>query len=62
MSPQRTDTGDAIRFTLISPNEADANSEPSNVVDGLFAIARALDRLADAVRGRSETDPHRELT
>ncbi len=62
MSLQRTDTADAIRFTLISPNEADSNSEPANVVDGLFAIARALDRLADAVRGRSEPDPHRELT
>ena len=42
MSPQ-TDTGNAIRSTLISPNEADSNSEPANVVDGLFAIARAID-------------------
>ena len=52
----------AIAAGLVSPNEADTNGEPANVVDGLFAIARAIDRLADAVRGRSETDPHRELT
>jgi hypothetical protein len=49
MSPPRTDTGNAIRSTLISPNEADSNGEVANVVDGLFAIARAIHRLADAV-------------
>lgn len=48
MTTQRTDTGNAIRSALISPNEADSNSEPANVVDGLFAIARAIDHLADA--------------
>jgi hypothetical protein len=32
----------AILDTLISPNEADQNLEAANVVDGLFAIARAL--------------------
>jgi hypothetical protein len=48
--------GRALRDTLISPNEADSNLEPANVVDGLFAIARAisdnaraLDRIADAL-------------
>ncbi len=31
---------------FISPNEADRNGEPANVVDGLFAIARSINRLA----------------
>jgi hypothetical protein len=53
MSPQRTDTGEAIRFTLVSPNEGDSNGEAANVVDGLFAIARAIDRLAAATRGEA---------
>lgn len=33
-----------------SPNETDRNGEPANIVDALFAIARALADLADAVR------------
>lgn len=41
----------ALHATLISPNESDSNSEPANVVDGLFAIARAVDRLAYAIEG-----------
>ena len=41
----------AIAAGLISANEADTNGEPANVVDGLFAIARAIDRLAEAVQG-----------
>lgn len=40
---------EAMRDTLISPNEADRNSEPANVVDGLFAIARAVSQLAESV-------------
>lgn len=35
---------------FISPNEMDRNLEPANVVDGLFAIARAIDNLAGAIR------------
>lgn len=42
---------EAITDTLISPNENDRKKEPANVVDGLFAIARAIDRLAAAVEG-----------
>jgi hypothetical protein len=38
----------AIKASLISPNEADSSGEPANIVDGLFAIARAIDRLASA--------------
>jgi hypothetical protein len=45
------DIADAIRETLISPNESDSNLERANVVDGLFAIARAISRLADNVEG-----------
>jgi hypothetical protein len=33
---------DGLRETLISPNEADTNLEPANVVDGLYAIMRAI--------------------
>ena len=39
----------AIRDSCISPNETDSNLEPANVVDGLFSIARAIDRLAAAI-------------
>lgn len=37
-----------------SPNEGDRNGETANMVDGLFAIARALDRVADAIRGAED--------
>ena len=37
---------DAIRDTLISPNEPDVNLEPANVVDGLFFIGRAIKQVA----------------
>jgi hypothetical protein len=39
----------ALKACLISPNEADRNCEPANIVDSLFAIARAVERLASAV-------------
>jgi hypothetical protein len=52
---QKGDPGKAIREALanvfVSPNEGDSNDEPANVVDGLFAIARAIERLADVVQG-----------
>lgn len=38
-----------LERVFVSPNEADRNFEPANVVDGLFAIARAIERLAAAV-------------
>ena len=37
---------DAIRDTLISPNETDVNLESANVVDGLFFIGRAIQQVA----------------
>jgi hypothetical protein len=36
-------TAEAIEKTLVSPHEHDRNLEAANVVDGLFAIARAID-------------------
>lgn len=47
-SAQKT-PAQAIYDTLISPNEADTNLEPANVVDGLFEVARAIQRVADAL-------------
>jgi hypothetical protein len=43
------DTSHAIRATLISEADEDPNGEPANVVDGLFAIARALESVAKAI-------------
>jgi len=42
MADKTIDIGRALEDSLISPNEADSNLEPANVVDGLFAIARAI--------------------
>jgi len=41
--------GKAIVRVLESPNEHDSNLEPANVVDGLYCIARALERIAVAI-------------
>jgi hypothetical protein len=51
---------EAIQATLISPNESDSNWEPANVVDGLYAIARALWGLAEAVREAGLADRRHE--
>lgn len=48
---------EAIRATLISPNETDSNLEPANVVDGLYAIARALNRIAEAIENGPDCSP-----
>jgi hypothetical protein len=34
---------------LWSPNESDSNWETANLVDGLFAISRAIHHLADVL-------------
>lgn len=39
----------ALENCLISPNETDKNGEASNVVDGLYEIARAIRYLADKI-------------
>jgi hypothetical protein len=49
---------DVIWETLRSPNESDSNGEPANVVDGLFAIARAIHHLARATEGVHTPDEH----
>lgn len=46
--------GRALDRNFTSPNEADRNLEPANVVDGLFAIARGLHDVADAIREGKE--------
>lgn len=46
---EESNPAEAIWGTLQSPNERDSQGEDANVVDGLFAIARAIDRLAIAV-------------
>lgn len=50
------DIGTALSDCLMSPNESDRNLEPANVVDGLFAIARAVDRLANAIHKLGTAD------
>lgn len=49
------ETAKALRATLISPNESDSNFEAANVVDGLFAIARALTRIAVALEEKANS-------
>jgi hypothetical protein len=47
----------ALWGTLRSPNEYDSNGEAANVVDGLYAIARAIHHLARAHEGiRTEAE------
>jgi len=59
MIPQTPNLAHAIYEAFISPNEADRNLKRANVVDGLFAVARAIDRLAIAIeqsQGRAGCD------
>jgi hypothetical protein len=51
METEKGKIADALLSVLISPNEEDRNWEPANVVDGLFAIARALDRIGKRLEG-----------
>lgn len=37
---------------FVSPNVADSNLEPANIVDALASLARAMHRLADALDTR----------
>jgi hypothetical protein len=53
-TPPSSSVATALTATLISPNECDSNFEAANVVDGLFAIARALHDVAGAIR---ESEP-----
>jgi hypothetical protein len=38
--------GKAVRDVFISPNECDSNGESANIVDGLYAVARAIRSVA----------------
>jgi len=49
-----------LRDVFISPNECDSNLEAANVVDGLFAIARALNRVAKAIESSAAKPKHSE--
>jgi hypothetical protein len=49
MDKKRNDIAVVLGEVLASPNESDSNGEAANVVDGLFAIARALNRVAAAI-------------
>ncbi|MDP9364208.1 MAG: hypothetical protein M3Q10_08280 [Chloroflexota bacterium] len=46
----KNQVAEALVNTLVSPNESDRNMEAANVVDGLFAVARAIDHLANQVK------------
>jgi len=46
----KSPVADALYGTLISPNESDSNLEQANVVDGLFAVARAIHAVSTAIR------------
>ena len=48
----------AVWGTLQSPNESDSNGEPANVVDGLYAIAKAIHHLARATEGVRTSADH----
>ena len=47
---------DMLEQVLSSPNEADRNGENANVVDGLFAIARAIERLSKAIEAQNDDE------
>ena len=59
MRATKDEIAQAIRSTLISPNEADRNSEAANVVDALFAIARAGHDIAAALREQAANEKER---
>jgi hypothetical protein len=46
----------AIRDALISPNELDKDWGDANVVDGLFFIGRGLYAIAEALERLAEKD------
>ena len=48
--PKESDpVADSLDRNLTSLNELDSNLEAANVVDGLFAIARGLNHVAEAL-------------
>lgn len=51
----------ALCAVFESPNETDSNFENANVVDGLFAIARSINKLAKAVERTDISLPEMSL-
>jgi len=49
MTTTNNDLSEALRACLFSPAEMDINLESANVVDGLFAIARAINGLSSTM-------------
>ena len=47
------DVESVFRASFQSPNCPDANLEPSNIVDGLFAIAHAITKLSRTIEAVS---------
>jgi hypothetical protein len=58
MSDERAirDIANVIAEVFISPNELDRNLEAANIVDGLFAISRSINYLADCIAGHQTED------
>ena len=50
---------EALDKTLSTPNECDGNLEAANVTDALFAIARAIERNAQALERLAANDDAR---
>ncbi len=55
LDEMQKEIGNALMSCLISPNEMDRNLESANVVDGMFAIARAIDRLSRAIEAQGSS-------
>lgn len=47
--------GNALKQCFISPNVADSNSEPANMVDALDKISGSLDGISEAIRELAKT-------
>lgn len=57
MTDQQLDAvSGALYDVLQAATIYDSNFDRANVVDGLFAIARSVDRLADAISGKLVTE------
>jgi hypothetical protein len=52
----------ALQRVFESTIEVDRNFDPANVVDGLFAIARGLHRIADVMEEPEADREHRRTT
>lgn len=54
-------TADVLKTVLTSKTETDSSFNPATVVDGLFAIAKALDRVAEELRGIDQSLSHAKV-